>query len=85
MSRKDKEFLKLLQQKTLSSDEAVRLLLLAGWIPDKNTINRKKSGTSHLQFIHPVKTGKVCVPAGRKTLPEGTRKSILEQAGLTKN
>lgn len=82
MSKKDKEFIKLLHQKTLSSEEAMRLLRLDGWIPDKNTINRKKSGTSHQQFIHPVKKGKVCVPAGRKTLPEDTKKSILEQAGL---
>ena len=81
MSKKDKEFQKLLQQKTLSSKEAVRLLELAGWILDKNT-NRNNSGSSHQQFIHPDKKGKICVPAGRKTLTESTRKSILEQAGL---
>ena len=77
MSKKDKEFQRLLAQKTLSSTEAIRLLQLDGWVPDHNT-----SGTSHQQFEHLTKKGKITVPTGRKTLPEGTRKSIFEQAGL---
>lgn len=81
MSKKDKELKKLLQQKTLSSKEAVRLLELDGWIEDKDK-QQKQSGSSHQQFIHPIKKGKITVPAGRKTLPEETRKSILIQAGL---
>ncbi|MBR0075756.1 MAG: type II toxin-antitoxin system HicA family toxin [Synergistaceae bacterium] len=79
MSKRDKEIQKLLHKKTLSSKEAVRLLELNGWIQDKNA---RKTGTSHQQFIHPDKKEKTTVPAGRKTLPEATRKSILEQAGL---
>ncbi len=82
MSKKDKEFQKLLNKKTLSSDEAIRLLKLDGWIEDKSK-QRKKSGSSHQQFIHPTKKGKVTVPAERKTLPEDTRKDILIQAGLS--
>lgn len=77
MSKKDKELKKLLQQKTLSSKEAVRLLELDGWVLDS-----KKSGSSHQQFVHPIKKGKTTVPAGRKTLPAETRKDILIQAGL---
>ena len=81
MSKRDKELKKLLQQKTLSSKEAVRLLELDGWVLDKEK-QRKKSGSSHQQFVHPIKKGKTTVPAGRKTLPEETRKDILIQAGL---
>jgi predicted RNA binding protein YcfA (HicA-like mRNA interferase family) len=38
---------------------------------------------SHAQFKHPLKPGRVTV-AGKpgKDVPEGTRKSILRQAGL---
>jgi predicted RNA binding protein YcfA (HicA-like mRNA interferase family) len=38
---------------------------------------------SHRQYKHPAKTGRVTI-AGRpgKDVPEGTRKSILRQAGL---
>ena len=34
MSKKDKQFLRLLHKKTLSSDEAVRLLEIDGWYED---------------------------------------------------
>ena len=38
---------------------------------------------SHAQYKHPVKPGRVTI-AGKpgKDVPEGTRKSILRQAGL---
>lgn len=38
---------------------------------------------SHMQYKHPTKTGRVTI-AGKpgKDVPEGTRKSILRQAGL---
>ena len=69
MSKKDKELKKLLQQKTLSSKEAVRLLELDGWIEDKDK-QRKQSGSSHQQFIHPIKKGKnYCT--GRTQNPPG--------------
>ena len=79
MSKKDKEIKKLLQQKTLISKEAVRLLELDGWVIDK-----KHSGTSHTQFEHPIKKGKVTVPLNKNPLKEKTLKTILKQAGLTR-
>ncbi len=38
---------------------------------------------SHQQYKHPIKSGRVTI-AGKagKDVPEGTRKSILRQAGL---
>lgn len=76
MSKKDKEFQKLLHKKTLTSTEAVRLLELDGWVKDD------KSGTSHQQYEHPIKKGKITVPAGKNPLNLKTKDSILEQAGL---
>ena len=79
MSKKDKEFQRLLSKKVLSSKEAVRLLELDGWFRDKNN---SQTGTSHQHFSHLTKFGKVCVPAGREALPDKTKQSILKQAGL---
>ena len=79
MSKKDKQFFKLLHKKTLSSDEAVRLLEIDGWYEDPN--NPQKG--SHKQFVHPVKKGKVTVPTNRKVLVKDTKDDILIQAGLT--
>ena len=40
-------------------------------------------GTSHKQFIHPFKKGKVTLPYdGKDEIPKGTLNSILKQAGL---
>lgn len=49
-----------------------------GWILDHQT-------GSHLQYRHPTKPGTVTIAAGGKMsrdVPEGTRRSILRQAGL---
>ncbi len=78
MTKRDKQTARLLAQKTLSSDDAVRLMELDGWYPDP--YNPQKG--SHKQFIHPVKKGKVTIPLGRKVLPKDTRDSILYQMGL---
>ena len=80
MSKREKELQKLLHKKILSSDEAIRLVELDGWYPDP--IN-KKSGTSHLQFHHKNKKGKVTIPAKRNALHPDTLKNILKQANLT--
>ena len=80
VSKKEKELQKLLHKKILSSNEAIRLVELDGWYPDP--INNK-SGTSHLQFHHKIKKGKVTIPANRKTLHPDTQETILKQAGLT--
>ncbi len=80
MSKKEKELKKLLNKKVLSSDEAIRLVELDGWYPDP--INNK-SGTSHLQFHHRIKKGKVTIPANRNTLHPDTLDSILHQSQIT--
>ena len=56
--------------------EVVKLVEEDGWRL-VNTVG------SHQQFKHPIKTGRVTI-AGKpgKDVPEGTRKSILRQAGL---
>ena len=56
----------------------IKLIKSDGW----EEIKRK--GTSHRQFKHPVKPGKVTVPDHGKNidLPVGTHKSILKQADL---
>ena len=78
MSKKDKQFYKLLHKKTLSSDEAVRLLEIDGWHEDPDN----PTDGSHLHLVHPVKKGKVTVPLGRKVLKKKTLDSILKSAGL---
>lgn len=79
MSKREKELQRLLHQKLLSSDEAIRLIELDGWYADP--INNK-SGTSHLQFHHKVKKGKVTIPRGQKVLHPDTKNDILKQASL---
>lgn len=79
LSKKDKQFERLLKQKTLSSEEAIRLLMIDGWREHRD--NPQKG--SHKQFVHPSKKGKVTVPMGRKVLTEDTKNDILSQAGLT--
>jgi predicted RNA binding protein YcfA (HicA-like mRNA interferase family) len=44
-------------------------------------LKKLKKG-SHLQLIHPTKTGKVTVPMHGGDVPKGTMNSILKQAGL---
>ena len=79
MSKKEKEFQKLLHKKILSSDEAIRLIELDGWYCDPI---KNKSGTSHLYFHHKTKSGKVTIPTNREALHPDTKDSILKQAGL---
>lgn len=60
----------------MKSRDLVRLVEQNGWRLS-NTVG------SHQQYKHPVKPGRVTI-AGKpgKDVPEGTRKSILRQAGL---
>jgi len=57
--------------------EAIRIIEDDGWFQVKT------SGTSHRQFKHPTKSGRVTV-AGKLSddLAPGTFNSILKQAGL---
>ena len=76
MSKKDKQIKKLLQKKTLSSKEVVKLLELI------NLEGNKKTGSSHLQFEDPITKSKITVPMHGKELKKKTLDSILKQAGL---
>ena len=61
----------------LTVREVLRLLRRDGWILER------QRGTSHRQFKHPSKAGKVTV-AGKEgvELDPGTLRSIFQQAGL---
>lgn len=61
--------------KSHSSREILRILRKDGWIV-------KNQEGSHVQLIHPEKTGKVTVPHPRKELKKETLKTIFKQAGL---
>lgn len=56
--------------------EITKLLLEDGWYLDK------KGGTSHFQYKHPTKKGKVTISQHSGDIPMGTIKSIMRQAGL---
>lgn len=60
-----------------TAKEVIRLLKKDGWyeIP-------ARSGSSHMNFKHPVKPGKVTVPVHSGDMKPGTYSSILKQAGL---
>lgn len=62
----------------LSSRELLQALKADGWY-------EVSQAGSHLHLKHPVKKGKVTVPHPKASLPMGTVKSILKQAGLPKN
>ena len=76
MTKRSKELERLLNQKTLSSEEAVRLLELTGWERIRKSVGRKKSGTSHMYFWHPVRKIETCVPGNKKNLSDMVRKVI---------
>jgi len=59
--------------------EAIRIIESHGWVQVKS------SGTSHRQFKHPTKSGRVTI-AGKNSddLAPKTFGSILRQAGLKK-
>ena len=59
----------------MRSRELERLLLEDGWY-----IKNQKS--SHRQYKHPTKSGKVTIPFHRGDIDIGTAASILKQAGL---
>jgi len=61
----------------LTAAQVLRALRKGGWM------EQRQSG-SHLVLIHAVKPGQVIVPVhARKTIKEGTMRSILKMAGLT--
>ena len=65
-------------KKTYSADEIIKILKRNGWIQVKI-----QSGTSHYQFKHPSRKGKVTVPYHKgKDLRIHEIKSIEKQSGL---
>ena len=61
--------------KTVGSREVIRALEADGWY-------EAGQESSHKQFKHPAKPGKVTVQHPRKDLPPGTLKSMERQSGL---
>ncbi|RUM32671.1 MAG: hypothetical protein DSY42_00495 [Aquifex sp.] len=62
--------------RNLTAKEVLEILKNDGWY-----VVKQKG--SHVQLKHPEKKGKVTVPVhSGKTLPIGTIKSILKQAGI---
>jgi predicted RNA binding protein YcfA (HicA-like mRNA interferase family) len=55
--------------------ELLQLRKQDGW-------QEKDQKGSHLQLIHPNKSGKVTVPIHSGDIPKGTLHAILKQAGL---
>jgi predicted RNA binding protein YcfA (HicA-like mRNA interferase family) len=61
----------------MDSRQIIRALEADGWREVKQT-----SGTSHRQFKHPTKPGRVTVKHPAKDFPIGTLKSIERQSGV---
>ncbi len=59
----------------MTARDLVRMLKADGWI-------EKNQRGSHLQLIHPAKSGKITVPIHSGDLDIKTCNSILKQAGL---
>ena len=58
-----------------SSRQVIRIIEADGWY-EISCVG------SHHQFKHPTKPGRVTIPHPKKTLPLGTVKNILRQAGI---
>ena len=76
--KKQKELTKLLAMKRLKPPEAERMVRIDGWVEDPNDTG----GTSHKQFVHPLKKGKVTIPFHAEEINEKTTRKIKLQAGL---
>lgn len=55
--------------------ELIQFLKKDGW-------EEKTQKGSHLQLMHPTKSGKITIPVHGGDIPIGTLNSILKQAGL---
>lgn len=55
--------------------EVLKILKQEGWI-------EKETKGSHIQLIHPTKSGKVTLPNHKGDIPMGTLNSICKQTGL---
>jgi predicted RNA binding protein YcfA (HicA-like mRNA interferase family) len=62
----------------MGSREIIRRLKADGWY-------RVGQSGSHVQFKHPVKSGRVTVPHPEKDIPAKTLRSIERQSGVSFN
>ena len=60
----------------MKSKEAEKIIKADGWYELRN------NGSSHKQYKHSTKKGKVTIPFHSGDIPIGTMRSILKQAGL---
>ena len=60
----------------MTAKQVEKIIKADGWCQVRS------SGSSHRQYEHPTKKGKVTIPFHKGDLPRGTLKSILTQAGL---
>ncbi|KQS26700.1 type II toxin-antitoxin system HicA family toxin [Dyadobacter sp. Leaf189] len=62
----------------MTARQLLEILKEDGWY-----VKLPLKGTSHRQYIHPHKKGKITVSyEGKDEIPRGTLNSILKQAGL---
>lgn len=59
----------------MNSREIISALQKDGWV-------QVAQKSSHVQFKHPTKTGRVTVPHPRRDIPLGTLKSVEKQSDL---
>ena len=59
----------------MNSRDVIRALKANGWV-------QVAQKSSHVQFKHPSRPGRVTVPHPKRDLPLGTLRSIARQAGL---
>lgn len=64
----------------MTAKELIKRLKSVGWVEVKLT-----SGSSHRQFKHPDKPGKITVPVHNGDLSIKVEKSVLKAAGLTQS
>lgn len=70
-------FVLLINNHEMKVNEVIKLITKDGWYQLKST------GTSHRQYKHPIKKGRVTIPGKPSDeLPPKTLKSIFEQAGF---
>ncbi|MBS0472035.1 MAG: type II toxin-antitoxin system HicA family toxin [Proteobacteria bacterium] len=60
---------------TLSPRDLVRRL------KDDGLVVKRRGPGDHVQYVHPVKPGKVTVDMGARDIPMGTLRSVFRQAG----
>ena len=58
--------------------DLIKLVQTDGWY----IVNGKGNGSSHIQFKHPIKKGKVTIPVSKGSLNKNIELSVKRQAGL---